>query len=204
MTDAAATEPREHHDAKKEPLEAVVDDAIDCAEGDEVSLGNLLHAWGDRSYGPLFIVLGFFAGTPLAVVPMAAAVVGIVIALLAAQMALGKRHPWLPGFMLNWSAKEERLIEMRDKAGPVLGAVDRVITERLTFFAGKPMRTIAAIIIMALGVLMTPFDAVPFAVAAPAWTVVLFGVAITARDGLVMALAILACGGIGYLGYSML
>ena len=50
---------------------------------------------------------------------------------------------------------------------------------------------------------MIPFDAVPFAVAAPAWTVVLFGVAITARDGLVMALALAACFGVAYLGMSV-
>ena len=164
-------------------------------------MGALLDAWGDRSYGPLFILLGFFAGTPLAVVPGAAAVVGVVIALLALQMTLGMQHPWLPGFILKRSVSEENLIKTRDKLEGALRFIDHLITERWAWASGEAMRRAAAIFVAVLGLTMIPFDAVPFAVAVPAWTVVLFGVAITARDGVVMALALFGClvvGGIAF------
>ena len=187
-----------------EPLEAIVDEAIANADGGEVSLKNMLTAWGDRSYGPLFIVLGAFAGTPLAAVPFAAAAIGVIIAALAAQMLFGKAHPWLPDFTLDWSVKEDKVETMRERFAPMLQFVDHLITERLEGAVSAPVRRAAAAIVMALGVLMVPFDAVPMAVAAPAWTVVLFGVAITARDGLVMVIALAACAAIGFLGVKVL
>lgn len=181
------------------PLESIVDDAIARSENGRVSLRALLSAWNDRSYGPLFIVLGFIGGTPLAVIPGAAAVVGVVIAILALQMTLGLNHPWLPEIALKQSVSEEKLREMRRKMDKPLRFIDHLITERWTWAAGEAMRRAAAIFVTALGILMIPFDAVPFAVAAPAWTVVLFGVAITARDGLVMTLALAGCLAVGFI-----
>ncbi len=191
-------------DQNEAPLEEIVDEAIDQSDGEKISMAALLDAWGDRSYGPLFIVLGFMGGTPLAAIPGAAAVVGVVIAALALQMALGKTHPWLPGFILKRSIREKDLRKIRKKTEPALRFLDRLITERLTWATGKAMRRAAAIFITALGILMVPFDAIPFAVAAPAWAVVLFGLAITARDGLVMLLALAACLAIAWLAvYAM-
>jgi len=181
------------------PLESIVDDAIAQSENGRVSLRALLRAWDDRSYGPLFIVLGFVGGTPLAVIPGAAAVVGVVIAILALQMALGLNHPWLPDIALKQSISEEKLRDVRRKMDKPLRFLDHLITERWTWAAGEAMRRAAAIFVTALGILMIPFDAVPFAVAAPAWTIVLFGVAITARDGLVMSLALAGCLAVGFI-----
>lgn len=183
------------------PLESVVDEAIAQSEHKRVSLRAILAAWDDRSYGPVFILLGFFAGTPLAVVPAAAAVVGVLIAVLAIQMAFGKKHPWLPDIALRRSVSEKKLRSARKRAEPVLAFIDNLITERFPWAANEAMRRVAALIVVVLGLAMVPLDAVPVAVAAPAWTVVLFGVAITARDGLVMMLAIAACVGVGYLAF---
>lgn len=181
------------------PLESIVDEAIEQSEGGKVTLRALLNAWGDRSYGPLFILLGFFAGTPLAVIPGAAAIVGVLITLLAVQMAFGLAHPWLPGWALDRSVKQQSLVEARRKVEKPLAVIDRLITERLTWASGEVMRRIAAIIVAILGLVMVPFDAVPVAVALPAWAVVIFGVAITARDGLAMLLAMCAAAGVGLL-----
>lgn len=189
---------RSHGDA---PLEEVVDQAIASAEGDRVTMRNILVAWDDRSYGPLFILLGFVGGTPLAAIPGAAAVVGIVVTILALQMALGLNHPWLPAFVLRQSVSAEKLRTLRRKSEKVLVFLDSLITERLVWATGDAMRRMAALIVAALGVVMIPFDAIPFAVAAPAWTVVLFGVAITARDGLVLLVGVAACFAIAFLGF---
>ena len=114
------------------PLESIVDDAIAQSENGRVSLRALLKAWDDRSYGPLFIVLGFVGGTPLAVIPGAAAVVGVVIAILALQMALGLNHPWLPDIALKQSISEEKLRDVRRKMDKPLRFIDHLITERWT------------------------------------------------------------------------
>jgi len=199
MPEATHPETRRNGEA---PLEEIVDDAIARSEDGKVTLGALLRAWGDRSYGPLFIILGFIAGTPLAVVPGAAAVVGVIIAVLGLQMVIGLKHPWLPQAALRQSVTEENLRKMREKTEPTLRFLDRLITERWVWATGDAMRRCAAIFVMILGVVMVPFDVAPFIVAAPSWTVVLFGVAITARDGLVMVVALAACLGVAWLGFS--
>jgi hypothetical protein len=186
------------------PLEEIVDDAIARSENGKIGLRTLLIAWGDRSYGPLFIVLGFIAGTPLAAVPGAAAAVGVVITILALQMTFGLKHPWLPRIALEQSVSEKSLRAMRRKLEKPLRFVDHLITERWSWASGEAMRRAAAIIVAVLGVVMIPFDAVPFLVVAPSWTIVLFGLAITARDGLVMMLALAACLGIGFLAAGMI
>ncbi len=181
------------------PLESVVDEAIDRSENGKVSLRVLLKAWGDRSYGPLFILLGFFAGTPLAVIPGAAAIVGVLISVLAVQMLFGMTHPWLPGWALDRSVKQKNLIEARRKVEKPLAILDHLITERWSWASGEAMRRVAALVVAVLGFVMVPFDAVPMAVAIPAWTVVVFGVAITARDGLAMIAAMAFAAGVAAL-----
>lgn len=181
------------------PLESIVDEAIDRSENGKVSLRALLKAWGDRSYGPLFILLGFFAGTPLAVIPGAAAIVGVLISVLAVQMLFGMAHPWLPGWALDRSVKQKNLIEARRKVERPLALLDHLITERWPWASGEVMRRIAALVVAVLGFVMVPFDAVPMAVAIPAWTVVVFGVAITARDGLAMIAAMAFAAGVAAL-----
>ncbi|WP_411816514.1 exopolysaccharide biosynthesis protein [Hyphococcus sp. DH-69] len=192
------------HDERDAPLESIVDSAIDSSDDGCVTFRDVFTAWDDRSYGPLFIILGIIGGTPLAAVPGAAAIVGVMIVILSVQMVAGKAHPWLPGLLLDRSVKEDQLRDLRGRLSPMLRFIDHLITERLNWATGDIMRRVAAGIVTLLGVAMIPFDAIPFAVAAPSWAVVLFGVAITARDGLVMLIAVIAFVAILQLGFQLL
>lgn len=182
------------------PLEDIIDAAIANAENGRIKLGALLSAWGDRSYGPLFIALGFFAGTPLSIFPGMSAATGVVIAIIALQMIFGMSHIWLPQSVLRQSVSLDGLVAAREKSMRWLQILDRLITKRWAWATGEAMRRAAAIIVLVLSLMMIPFDAVPFIVAAPSWGVVLFGVAITARDGFVMLLALAAALGVAALG----
>ena len=186
------------------PIEAAVDDAIDAADHGRVTVQCLLDAWGDRSYGPLFILLGFFAATPLAAIPPTAAVVGVIIAALALQMLFGKHHPWLPRAIRERSVSAKKLRSVRKKFAGALEFFDRFTKERLTFAAGRVMRRVAAGVVAALGLLMVPFELVPIAGVAPASAVVLFGVAITARDGLAMIVGLAGFAVVVWLGVLLL
>lgn len=186
-----------HDDGFDHPLEDIIDEIIASAENGRVTLGALLQVWGDRSYGPLFIALGFFAGTPLSIFPGMSAAAGVVIAIVALQMIFGLAHIWLPNAVLRQSVALKSLTEARDKSMRQLQIIDRLITRRWAWATTGPMRRAAAITVLLLSLIMIPFDAVPFIVAAPSWGVVLFGLAITARDGLIMLVAMAAALGVG-------
>lgn len=191
-------------DISDKPLEGVVDAAIKQSDGERVSVRDVFEAWGDRSYGPMFILLGVFGGTPLSVLPGMASVAGVIIFLLAVQMAFGKKHPWVPAFILNRSFSEKKLRAVRKKIEKPLIFIDRMTSERFVALTGSAMRRFAAVVLMGLGAIMVPMDALPFVVAAPSWAVAIFGVAITARDGLAMSFALAATLGVGALAYQVL
>ena len=128
------------------------------------------------------------------------AATGVVIAIIALQMIFGMSHIWLPQSVLRQSVSLDGLVAAREKSMRWLQILDRLITKRWAWATGEAMRRAAAIIVLVLSLLMIPFDAVPFIVAAPSWGVVLFGVAITARDGFVMLLALAAALGVAALG----
>jgi hypothetical protein len=182
------------------PIEAAIDEAIEAEHHGRISMQDLLAAWGDRSYGPLLIFLGFVAATPLSAAPPTAAVLGLVIAGLALQMLFGKRHPWLPAAIRKRSMSAKKLEGARRRFAPFLAAIDHPIKKRLEFATSGPMRRVAAAIVALLGLAMIPFEFVPIAGVAPASAVVLFGVAITARDGLVMLIGVAAFAGVLFLG----
>lgn len=195
---------RKSHLDEEGPLEAVVDDAIDAADHGRICVQDLLDAWGDRSYGPLFVIIGFVAATPISAIPPTAGIMGVVIAALALQMAVGKHHPWLPQFILRRSISAEKLEAARKKSAKLLDFFDRMLKERFTFAVSAPMRRVAALAVVLLGLSMLPFEMVPFAGAAPATAVVLFGVAILARDGLAMMIGLASFAGVVALGLMLI
>ena len=67
--------------ASDQPLEDVPGDALDAAEGqDEVSVGDLLDAFGSRSFGPVPVLFGLLAlFPPIGAVPGAPIVPGAVL-----------------------------------------------------------------------------------------------------------------------------
>jgi hypothetical protein len=148
--------------------------------------------------------LGLFAATPLSAIPPTAAIIGFVIAALAVQMLFGRRHPWLPQAICRRSVSAKKLAAAREKLAPTLAFFDRFVERRLAFAAGGPMRRIAAAIVLLLALSFIPFEFVPFAGAAPASAVVLFGVAITVRDGFAMLLGIAGFAGVIALGLVLL
>ena len=164
--------------------------AADEAEGGTVSVNDLMHLYGSRSFGPIFVLLGLVVVVPpLGAVPGLPAVVGVVILLFSAQMLFGRSHIWLPGFIGNLSIKGDKVTKAEDKAAPTLRFIDKMITERMSFLTSGPAEYAAAILVSFMALVMIPLELVPFAVAAPGAAITMVGVALLAKDGALMLLA---------------
>ncbi len=202
----AAQDNVNEEDASDTPLSDILAKAADAStDGDgRVSVQEVLVALGDRSYGSLFVVLGVASGTPIAIVPGASSLLGVVIFLVATQMTYGARHVWLPRIIRNLSVSEPSLRAVRDRIAPAVRRIDALIFERFNWAANAAMRRLAGALVGFLGLLMVPLDFVPFAVAAPAWASVVLGLAIAARDGLIMLVGVAAFAGSLWLAYAAL
>ncbi len=179
----------------KTPLTDIIDDIVTDAKDGVLTLGDVLDDLGDRSYGPLFFILGAIILLPIGAIPGVPIVLGAVLIILAVQFVLGLNHPWMPARFRRLSISEKKARDAERRIRPVLRFVDRFVDARLLWIVSRPMRVFAAAAIILLSLAMVPLEIIPFGVAVPAAAVAAFGLAIVARDGLVMLIALGFVGG---------
>lgn len=150
-----------------------------------VKLGVLLSAVGRRSYGPLLLVTGLFAISPATIVPGMTSLTAILILLIASQMAIGLKRPWLPRRILEIRVPRRSLRDFLDKARQKIERLDGVwLRPRLSFLSQQPFVNLVALCVVAAALITIPLSLIPFAPLAPGLAIVLFGLGMTARDGL--------------------
>lgn len=173
-------------------LDALGDTAV---AAEHVRVGEMVEAVGGRGYGPLLFVPAMIELSPLGGIPGVPTVLATVVALFAVQIVLGRRHLWLPRVLERIKVPARRLRQALDALRPAARWLDRWFHGRLRPLTGRVGQRAAATVCFALCLTVPPLEIVPFASSAPMAAVALFGLAITLRDGLVMALAFTAAGG---------
>lgn len=163
---------------------------------ERITLGDFVDLFGDRGHGLLMLTLALPNLVPI-YLPGLSAVTGLPIASIAVQMALGTRHPWLPGFLLRRSIPIADLRRVVERAEPWLLPVERVLSSRLKPLAhGLPKRLMAAMCVVLALMLSLPIPFTNIPLAAP---IVIFSLGVAERDGLAVAVA--AVGSIAALGF---
>lgn len=157
--------------------------------GETVSIADLLNAVGRRSYGPVLLLLGFVAISPLTLVPGANWLVALVTLIFAIQIVVGLKYPWLPKRALNVSFPRKHLITGVESIRKYAEMVDRVLKPRLTFLTRVPFINMVAVVCVAAALITFPLGLVPFGPILPSLTILFFGLALTARDGVVLLIA---------------
>ena len=162
-----------------------------CAEtdGENVSVGDLLNAVGRRSYGPVILLLGFIAISPLTIIPGANVLVALITLIFAIQMVIGRPYPWIPRKALEFSFPRKHMVAGVEMADKYVAQVDRFLKPRLTFLTQPPFVNLVALACVGAALVTLPLSFVPLGPVVPSLAVLLFGLAITARDGFVIVLA---------------
>ncbi len=155
-----------------------------------VSIGDVLDAIGDRSYGPAIMIPALIEITPIGGIPGVPTILAAIIALTAAQLLFGKEHLWLPGFVQKRSVSEGKLHDAADKLDGIAAKLDQWFHGRLPRFTGGMWPRIAAAFIIVLCCTVPPLELVPFASTAPMAVIAAFGLALLVRDGLLMLIAL--------------
>ncbi len=177
-------------DLEKRPLQAVIETAASEAEGETVTVAELLEIFQDRGFGPILIALGLLASSPLGAIPTVPSMLALVVILVSGQLVLGRTHPWLPRRLRSRSFSVRKIEMAGEKGRSWLRRADWLVRTRLTWVTNAVARRIAALLCVGLAGLMIPLELVPFAVLLPSVTILVFGMALTARDGLFMILAL--------------
>lgn len=193
-----------------EPLSfnEVLDDIAYKADNDDtpdkLTLGEVLDSVGRRTYGPLLLVIGLIAVSPLTALPGTTWLVAVLTLLVAGQMALGMKRVWLPRNARDMSLPPEGVKGAVEKSRGVAKVVDTLLKPRLTFLSKPPFVNLVALLVIGAALITFPLGLIPLAPLAPGLAVVFFGLGMTARDGLWLLLGTLAVGGAFWLALPLI
>lgn len=168
-------------------LSTVMAKLHDAAEGDRVTFGDVLEAFGSRAYGPLLFVLGLLVLSPLGAIPGVTILAGSIMTVLVVQMlAGGTAAPWIPGFLGRIGMDGARARRSIDWADGKVRVLDRLVGPRWEWATGPwPVRLSACAIVL-LAATFVPLALVPWGVVPPAIAITLLALALFTRDGLVL------------------
>ncbi len=162
------------------------------AGSDHVSLGDIVESIGRRSFGPLLLVAGLLAVSPLTGIPGMPTTLGMLVALIAGQLLLRRKRLWLPHWLENRRIHREALCKCVKWLRRPARVVDRFLEPRLEGVTRRGGLYTIALVCTIVGVGMPSLELVPFSAHIAGLAITAFGLALLAHDGLVglVALAI--------------
>lgn len=176
-----------------------------CGEADEITIAELQDLAGHRATGPLLLVPGLIAVSPLSGIPTIPTLMAVIILIICGQMMLGRRQIWLPQRLAGLGLSCARARKLVSGLRPVARFVDRLTGRRLAFLTRGIGAKLGVLTCLTLALAIPPLEFVPFSTTGAGLIVVVFAMALTAGDGLMMALFfLLSAGGLGLLASLLL
>jgi hypothetical protein len=154
-----------------------------------VSIGHIRDALGNRSFAPLLVLFAAFNLLPLP--PGTSAVLGLPLIIVSAQMVYGAKQTWLPGYVSERSLSADTFRKMMEWIVPRLIRIERVIRPRYWPFWRRQGDRVIGCIALALAIVVTL--PIPLGNWLPAFATALLGLALSERDGLLLAVGGALC-----------
>lgn len=170
--------PDRHTDDLRESFIDRIVELAQVAGPDGLTISQIVDRLDERGFGLLILILAVPCLVPaLYGVPQ---IVGVPILLLAGQMLLGRKEPWLPDLILRRRVARPWLERMADFADKRMRWVERVSRPRLAAFASGWAERLAA----AFMILATVTIVLPMTNTVPSVALALMAVGLIQRDGL--------------------
>jgi len=166
---------------------------------DKTSLGKVIERFEDRGFGPLLLVPALVALLPTGAIPGVPTICGITLFFICIQVAIGQKSPWLPRTLKEKEVDSDKLESAIDKAKPYVRKTEKLLKPRLTFLSDTPAKNVIAAYCAIAALCMIPLEALPFAVALPAFALCITALGMTNRDGVFLAIGMTLQLGTGYL-----
>mgnify|MGYP001385810282 CR=1 FL=1 len=157
-------------------------------KGDKISIGDIVEALNHRGFGPLLIGPSLLVVMPTGAIPGIPSLCALLIILIAAQIAFGRRFPWIPSKLKKIEFEREKYETAVNKVKPYTKWVDSFFQERLQFLTRETAQRIIAAVCVILALCMIPLELIPFASFLPASAILIFGLSLSVRDGLIASI----------------
>ena len=164
---------------------ALLDALLDGDDQQTLDFNALMRGLGRRAFGMLLLLATLPAFIPI---PIGGVLSGPLVVLLAAQLLIGSRRPWLPGFIARRGPKRQTLARFERIVAPWLLRLERVVRPRMAIVLDHRLASaVTGLLLVLLGVLLSlpiPFTNYPLA-----GLILLFALALLERDGMLMLVA---------------
>src|SRR5467141_1585852 len=169
---------------KRAPSSRVLQEVIRRAPPEYVTVGWLTSTLHPHSFGIIMLCLGLLATTPVG-----STVPGLILAIMAVQLIVGRGEPVFPHFVMTRRLPTKQLLRLGGRAIHVLKYLEKVVHPRwpITFEAAKCAVGVMILLLTAV-LLLTPL---PLSNVAPAMVISLFSLAYVEEDGLLLSVALL-------------
>src|SRR2546429_1689819 len=167
------------------PSSQVLEEVIRQAPGEYVTVGWLTSTLHRHSFGRIILCLGLLATTPVG-----STVPGLILAVMAVQLIVGRGEPVFPHFIMTRRLSTKQLLRLGGRAIQVLKYLEKAVHPRWPMIFEATKRAVGVIVLLLTAVLLlTP---VPLGNVAPAMVISLISLAYVEEDGLLLSVAFLA------------
>ncbi|MCK8482562.1 exopolysaccharide biosynthesis protein [Aliiroseovarius sp. S2029] len=187
MTDDQHTDPDPENQ-----IADIVDTIHDMRGQGEATVGALIEQMGVASFTPILLFVSLVIVTPLSGVPGLSSICGLLIAMVSAQLLLGRDRLWLPDFILRRQMPRRKLNTALSQVEKPLSWVQEVTTRRLSFLTRPPFSYLLYSICLLCGAAMPFLELVPMSSSLLASVVALLSISLISRDGLFALLGLTA------------
>jgi hypothetical protein len=183
---------------RHQSVSAVLRDVVEASRGENITIREIVEAFGDRAFG--FMLILFSLPNCVPAPPGVAGIVGTPVLIFGIQMMLGHTRPWLPAFILRRSISVATFRRVIDVAEPRLKKLEAYCRPRFTWAFGPLGDRLVGFFAFLVAVsVLIPFPGTNFP---PSLALVIASVAVMEEDGILLALGLLV--GIAGLAYTVM
>lgn len=164
-------------------------------ENAQVSVDDVVHAVGRRSFGPLLLLAGLITLAPIiGDIPGMPTLMAVLVLLTSSQLLVGRETFWLPKWLLNRSLSRQKFDKALHYMKKPAKWVDGLLGVRLAWMTGYIGIRVTAFACLLVALAMPPMEFIPFSANGAGLALTLFGLGLVARDGLMLTLGFLLTG----------
>ena len=175
-------------------LSDVLDRIAAAAQGETVAIEEVIEAVGQHSFAGLMLIFALISTSPASAIPGLTATVGLIVVLLVAQMLLGRRSVWLPGFIQRRELSAARLRQGIDWMRKPVGFAEKLLKPRLEVLLHRPVSAVPLLLVLALALCMPVMEIIPTSGSIASAVIALFAAGLLTRDGVLVLISMLLLG----------
>jgi len=159
---------------------------------DKILVGDMLELLGERSIGGMLLLLSLPMALPVPV-PGLSVTFGASMMIVAAQLAVGRRHAWLPRILARRPLGTVAFRKFIEHAIPLLRRLERFVRPRGKWFAGKWVSLPVGLVCLVLALIITL--PIPLGHVVPGTAISVLPLGLLERDGVALCVGLIISAG---------